>query len=176
MGDLSWGPRGLTWPRRGSPGPGGGMLTRTHGLWSLAPAEESTSSPGQTIRRALGQKEEREKFGRDMRSEPLLRAASALGDVCPGGGWPVLSHLARTCWGQALCSRWVQTSLREAEGQARGLHKGPVSTPGRLVGAQRQGQRSLEEVCLSAGTQEGPECPLCMWGGGRALWRRDQER
>ena len=51
--------------RAGGPRVPWGALTRTRGLWSLAPAEGSTSSPGQMTRRALGQKEQRGRSGYD---------------------------------------------------------------------------------------------------------------
>lgn len=57
----------------GAEAPFPGALTRTRGLWSLAPAEVSTSSPGQMTRRAGGKEEEKGKFGQDVRNEPLVR-------------------------------------------------------------------------------------------------------
>lgn len=76
-----------------------GALTRTRGLWSLAPAEVSTSSPGQMTHRAGRKKEEKGKFGQDVRNEPLVRD----GEV-PSMMKAFRPALAERVLGQALSS------------------------------------------------------------------------
>lgn len=120
--------------RAGGPRVPRGMLTRTRGLWSLAPAEGSTSSPGQTTRRALGQKEQRGRSGYD-RGASLFPEAHLSWTRSAPRRWVLLSPAGKR-GGQALRSRWLQTSLREAEGQ--------VGTPHRVVLDPRPAETTLE--------------------------------
>lgn len=72
------------------------VLTRTRGPWSLAPAEVSTSSPGQMTRRALGQRGETVWSRREERASPSdcdLPAATQAADVLVAG--PALTRGCR---------------------------------------------------------------------------------
>lgn len=100
-------------PRGSSPPPL--PLTRTRGPWSRAPAEASTSSPGQTTRRALGQKEENGNFSHGVRSEPLPGDHDPHATVRPACPTRAEGPLVA---GPALT--WAQLSPQEAEGHVWG--------------------------------------------------------
>lgn len=115
----------------GLPRSRGGALTRTRGLWSLAPAEGSTSSPGQTTRRALGQKEQRGRSGYD-RAASLLPEARLPWTPSARGRWVLLSP-AEEQGGQALHSRWLRPASKRPKVKWE-RHTEPFLTPGRLGG------------------------------------------
>lgn len=134
----------------------GGALTRTCGLWSLAPAEASTSFPGPMTHRAAGQRGERQKSGRAVRMS------------LPGVGGDLPASMP-----QALPGGYRPTSERP-----RVRHRGSK----RAILAPRPAGRNCgtpvrqtpEEVHLSAAVRcpEGPDYMLRGAGGGNGRgWR-----
>lgn len=150
--DGPWAEEGVGPAQAGAGGPARGPrgssppllpLTRTRGPWSRAPAEASTSSPGQTTRRALGQKEENGNFSHGVRSEPLPGdhdPHATVRPACPT--WAEGPLVA----GPALT--WAQLSPQEAEGHVWG------ST--RSHSCPRPARRSPDTGCPGGGPGRPP--------------------